>query len=67
MTTEHTPGTWAWACAQLVEGKTVNCPSTLLKLRLQEDYLSEEVGGSLYPNPEISLEDLTATDWEVVE
>lgn len=67
MTTEHTPGTWGWACAQLVEGRTVFYPSKLFRLSILEGYLAEGVHDRWYYHPIIRPEHLTATDWEVVE
>lgn len=66
-----TPGTWAWACEQMLEGKTVE--RTLCgrpyRMRIIEDFIEEKHAGDYEWECGFCLSsvDLTATDWRVVE
>lgn len=66
------PGTWAWACERMLEGKVVGraCGHfTDYQMKLHFDVVCGRFSGREDWNPQLSAasSDLTATDWRVVE
>jgi len=62
------PGTWAWACEQMLAGKTVRRGKSGWAMSVHGGFIREAFNGmDQFRLAEVSRVELESTDWQVVE
>lgn len=64
------PGTWAWACEQMLAGRDVRLPDwragVVQRINVRGLMASNSLSSCTYTPCQVTEEDMRATDWQVV-